>query len=234
MFNKRTRLFVNFNLINFFQILKNIFLNRKHFLKYLKTSWIHKFSFNISRKNIFVSNSKTNNKQKNKKLFYSSIYNSSVIHAIIYAGGKIEFIDINKTTGLIDEDELEKKIDNDSAGVIITHLYSNKRDIENFIRRFDKKIYIIEDAAINFGAKINNKFLGTLGDFGFFSFAMVKNLNTFTGGAVYIKDKKLFEKINLDLKLKKFPLFRVFNLCSLQSLLSYFLIIIHTKSCIIF
>ena len=36
MFNKRTRLFVNFNLINFFQILKNIFLNRKHFLRYLK------------------------------------------------------------------------------------------------------------------------------------------------------------------------------------------------------
>ena len=78
---------------------------------------------------------------------------------------------------MINEDELEK-IDNDSAGVIITHLYSNKKDIENFIRRFDKKIYIIEDAAINFGAKINNKFLGTLGDFGFFSFAMVKNLNT--------------------------------------------------------
>ena len=61
---------------------------------------------------------------------------------------------------MIDEDELEK-IDNDSAGVIITHLYSNKRDIENFIKRFNEKIYIIEDAAINFGAKINNKFLGT-------------------------------------------------------------------------
>ena len=167
MFNKRTRLFVNFNLINFFQILKNIFLNRKHFLKYLK-------DFLNTQNLVLTSLGSTSLYQivkliinkKNKKLFIAPFTIPAVIHAIIYAGGKIKFIDINKTTGLINEDELEK-IDNDSAGVIITHLYSNKKDIENFIRRFDKKIYIIEDAAINFGAKINNKFLGTLGDFGF-------------------------------------------------------------------
>ena len=214
MFNKRTRLFVNFNLINFFQILKNIFLNRKHFLKYLKDflNTQNLVLTSLGRTSLYQIVKLIINKKNKNTFFIAPFTIPAVIHAIIYAGGKIEFIDINKNTGLIDEDELEKKIDNDSAGVIITHLYSNKRDIENFIKRFNKKIYIIEDAAINFGAKINNKFLGTLGDFGFFSFAMVKNLNTFTGGAIYIKDKELFENINLNLKLKKFPIFKIFNL----------------------
>ena len=81
---------------------------------------------------------------------------------------------MDRNTGLIDLKKLENKIDNNSAGVIITHLYSNKENIKNFISKFEGKIKIIEDAAINFGAKIDNKFLGTLADYGFFSFNLVK------------------------------------------------------------
>ena len=75
---------------------------------------------------------------------------------------------------MIDIIKLERKIDSNSAAVIITHLYSQKEDIKNFISKFKNKITIIEDAAINFGAKIDDQYLGTLADFGFFSFAMVK------------------------------------------------------------
>ena len=37
MINKRTRLFIQFKIINFFHILKTIFHNKKNFLSYLKT-----------------------------------------------------------------------------------------------------------------------------------------------------------------------------------------------------
>lgn len=170
MLNKRTRLFVHFNIINFFQILKNFLLNKRNFLEHLKDF--------LKTKNLVLTSLgrtalyeiiKIIIKKKNKNTFFIAPYTiPAVIHSIIYAGGKIKYIDINKATGLIDEESLEKKIDEDSAGVIITHLYSNKKNIENFISRFNKKIYIIEDAAINFGAKIDNKYLGTLADFGFF------------------------------------------------------------------
>lgn len=40
---------------------------------------------------------------------------------------------------------------------------------------------------------MNDKYIGTLGDYGFFSFALVKNLNTLTGGAIYIKDDLEFQ-----------------------------------------
>lgn len=214
MFYKRTRLFVQFNFINLFQILRSIFIKKKNFLVYLKkflqvdnlilTSFGRTALFEIIK--IIIT-------KTNKKTFHVAPYTiPCVIHAIIYAGGKVSYIDMDHKTGLIDEDKLIKKINDDSAGVIITHLYSNKSHIKNFINKFNKKIFIIEDAAINFGAKIDDKFLGTLGDFGFFSFAMVKNLNTFTGGAIYIKDKSLFDKYVLNRKTKKFPLNKTFNL----------------------
>ena len=91
-------------------------------------------------------------------------------------------------------------------------MYSNKEEIRKFINYFNNKIYIIEDAAINFGAKVDNKYLGTLADFGFFSFAMVKNLNTFTGGAIFIKDKNIFDKYILSRKTIKFPILKTINL----------------------
>ena len=91
-----------------------------------------------------------------------------------------------------------------SAGVIITHLYSNSKNIKNFINNFKGKIKIIEDAAINFGSKLDDDYLGTLADYGFYSFNIVKNLNTLNGGAVYIKDDYIL-KIHKNRKVKKFP-----------------------------
>ena len=129
--------------------------------------------------------------------------------AIKYAG--VKFYRYHKT-GLIDIIKLERKIDSNSAAVIITHLYSQKEDIKNFISKFKNKITIIEDAAINFGAKIDDQYLGTLADFGFFSFAMVKNVNTFTGGAIFVKDDKIFKNYISKQKLKKFPIYKTINL----------------------
>ena len=214
MFKKRTRLFINFNLINFFHIIKCLIINKKNLPEYIKkffktdnidlTSYGRSALYEIVK--IIIENS-------NKKIFFISPYTiPAVIHAIKYAGGEVSYIDIDKKTGLIDSNQLEKKIDTNSAAVIITHLYSKKEDIKNFISKFNNKITIIEDAAINFGAKINNQYLGTLADFGFFSFAMVKNLNTFTGGAIFIKDDKTFKSYLSKKKLKKFPKAKTINL----------------------
>tara|TARA_B100001057_G_scaffold300065_1_gene300198 strand:- start:1945 stop:3156 length:1212 start_codon:yes stop_codon:yes gene_type:complete len=214
MINKRTRLFIQFKIINFFHILKTIFHNKKNFLSYLKTFLnVENLSLTSYGRVALFQIVKIIISESNKKTFFIAPYTiPAVIHAILYAGGKVSYIDIDQETGLIDEEKLEKKINDDTAGVIITHLYSNKKDLTNFINKFDKKLYIIEDAAINFGAQIDNKFLGTIGDFGFFSFAMVKNLNTFTGGAIYIKDTNIFKKYISQKTLKPFPAGKTLNL----------------------
>ena len=214
MFSKRTRLYTNFNIINFFQILKSLFFKKKNFeteiknylnVKNLKLTSLGRTAlYDIAR--IIIKN-------KNKKKFFIAPYTiPAVIHAITYAGGEVQYIDINKDTGLIDEDKLESEIDNNSAGVIITHLYSSSNEIKKFIERFKNKINIIEDAAINFGSKIDGKYLGTLADYGFFSFNVVKNLNTLNGGAIYIKNNDIFNEYILKNKNKKFPIKITINL----------------------
>ena len=139
--------------------------------------------------------------KKKKEILISPYTLTEVVNAIIYAGGTPIYVDIDIKTGLPLEYDLNRKINSKTAGLLITHLYSNQEDISRFYKKFNKKIIIIEDVAINFGAKINNKkYLGNIFDFGFYSFGVMKNLCSFHGGAIYSKDKSKFNKIkkNLD------------------------------------
>ena len=118
----------------------------------------------------------------NTSSFLSSLW---LINAIIYAGGKPIYLEIDLKTGLPLDDEMEKKINDKTAGLVLTHLYSNKEDLLKFGKKYNQRIKIIEDAAINFGAKVDeNKYLGTLFDYGFYSFGIMKHICTFNGETV--------------------------------------------------
>ena len=83
----------------------------------------------------------------------------------MYANAKPVYVDIDLKTGLPLEDELDK-INAKTAALVVTHLYSNKKDIIRFKEKYKNKINIIEDVAINFGAKLDQqKFLGTVFDY---------------------------------------------------------------------
>lgn len=131
--------------------------------------------------------------RKKKKIFITSPYTlTEALNAIRYAGGKIIFVDIDIKTGLPKINEVKKKINrhgNKNCTILITHLYSSKKNILKFISIF-KKSNIIEDTAINFGASVNKRKLGTLTNYGFFSFGTMKNLCLFNGGLIFCKNKK--------------------------------------------
>lgn len=139
--------------------------------------------------------------EKKKEILICPYTLTEVINAIIYAGGKPVYVEIDIKNGLPLEDDLNKKINENTAGLVLTHLYSNKENILNFHKKYNGKIKIIEDAAINFGSKIDeNKSLGTLFDYGFYSFGIMKHLCTFHGGAIYCKDVSKFHEIKQNLK----------------------------------
>jgi len=165
------------NEINFKKALRNFFSTDN----ILITSQGRVAAFNIFK--VILSESK-------KEILISPYTLTEVINAIIYAGGKPVYVDVDLKNGLPLENDLKKKINNNTAGLVLTHLYSNKEDILNFYNKYNKKIIIIEDVAINFGARIDNqKLLGTIFDYGFYSFGVMKNLCTFHGGAIICKDK---------------------------------------------
>ena len=56
-----------------------------------------------------------------------------------------------------------------------------------------KNIFLIEDTAWGIGGKYNNKFLGTLGEIGTFSFDFMKTITIGEGGMLLFKKISLFK-----------------------------------------
>jgi len=138
--------------------------------------------------------------EQKKEILISPYTLTEVVNAIIYAGATPVYVDIDIKTGLPLESDLDQKINDKTACLVVTHLYSNKEDILEFSKKYKNKLKIVEDVAINFGARIEkNFFLGTFFDYGFYSFGIMKNLCTFHGGAVYSKDKLKLDEIENNL-----------------------------------
>jgi len=96
-------------------------------------------------------------------------------------------------------DSIKKVVTDKTKAIIVVHYAGYPiEDIEE-IAKFCKEhnIYLIEDCAHAPGAKVNNKAIGTFGDFGCFSFFTNKNLSVGEGGMIVSKNEKLIEKARL-------------------------------------
>ncbi len=118
------------------------------------------------------------------------------ISAIVNSGARPILVDV-KEDYLIDVDQIEKKITNKTKAIIPVHLYGKSCDMEKITKISNKhKLSIIEDCAQSQGAKLNNKFVGTFGSLGCFSFYPTKILGGYgDGGFILTSDFKLFSKI---------------------------------------
>ena len=98
---------------------------------------------------------------------------------------------------LIDTSKIEKLITKRTKAIIPVHLYGQACDMSKILKIAKKyKIKIIEDCAQAQGAKYNKKFVGTIGDFGCFSFYPTKILGAYgDGGFITTKSYKHFLKI---------------------------------------
>lgn len=145
---------------------------------------------------------------KKKEIIISPYTLPEVIFCINYSGGTPILVDINIETGLLDLESLKKKINPKTAGVIITHLFSDLKNYKNIKKVIKMKgCYLIEDSAINFGSEYKHNFIGKDSDFVFFSFNLIKNLNLFYGGMIYARDNYKLKKIIKSVEnLNKFPL----------------------------
>ncbi len=122
----------------------------------------------------------------------------ATVGAIVTAGGKPIFVDINDTLN-IDPNEIEKKITKKTKAIVIVHWSGYACDMERIMQISKKyKIPLIEDACHGIKAKFNNQNLGTFGITGCFSMHPLKNLNVWgDGGFLITNSKKIFTKISL-------------------------------------
>jgi len=118
------------------------------------------------------------------------------ISAIINAGGTPKLVDVGNDY-LIDVKKISKLITSKTKAIIPVHLYGQMCDMDaiNKIAK-RKKITIIEDCAQSQGAKFKNKYSGTIGKLGCFSFYPTKILGAYgDGGFILTNDYNLYKKI---------------------------------------
>ncbi|WP_158998476.1 dTDP-4-amino-4,6-dideoxygalactose transaminase [Pigmentibacter ruber] len=120
---------------------------------------------------------------------------TSTANAILVAGLKPVFCEIDPKTFNIDINDVLKKITPKTIAIIPVHYAGVACDMEKLLEICrPKNIKIIEDAAHAIGAKWDHKFLGTIGDMGCLSFHDTKNVICGEGGAFLTNDDSLAEK----------------------------------------
>ena len=133
---------------------------------------------------------KKNKVPKNSECIIPAICWSTTLWPILQSGLKPVFADVDLNTFCIDYSSLIKKFSKKTKVIILVNVLGNSPEI-NKIRSFakKKKIYLIEDNCESLGSKYKNKYLGTYGDFGTFSFYYSHQVCAGEGGMITCKSK---------------------------------------------
>ncbi|MEG3618614.1 DegT/DnrJ/EryC1/StrS family aminotransferase [Magnetovibrio sp. PR-2] len=122
---------------------------------------------------------------------------AATAEAIISAGYKPVFVDIDPSTCLMDLSHVANSITHNTRCILPVHLYGQMVDMETLNRiTKNRSIKIVEDAAQAHGALWNGKPPSTLSNASCYSFFPSKNLGAFgDGGAVHSFDENLSDRI---------------------------------------
>jgi len=118
----------------------------------------------------------------------------STANVVEHQFGEVIFCDIDLDTFNLSIDELQKKMEHKPKTILPVHLFGLSADMER-IKKISKGVHLVEDAACGFGAKYNNKHVGSFGNTGCFSFHPRKSITTGEGGMITTNDDKLAEKL---------------------------------------
>ena len=118
----------------------------------------------------------------------------STADAFVLRGATCVFVDIRPDTMNIDETKIEEAITEKTKAIVPVH-YAGVSCAMDEIMAIAKKynLKVVEDAAQGVNAFYKGKALGTIGDFGCYSFHETKNYSMGEGGAILFQDDKYLE-----------------------------------------
>ncbi len=123
---------------------------------------------------------------------------SSTANAFVMAGARLVFVDIRPDTMNIDEKLIEDAITPHTKAVVPVHYAGVACEMDtilNVAERYGLKV--VEDAAQGVMSTYKGRALGTIGDFGCYSFHETKNYSMGEGGAIIINDARFIEKAEI-------------------------------------
>ncbi len=118
----------------------------------------------------------------------------STADAFVMRGAKAVFIDIRPDTMNMDENLIEDAITDKTRAIVPVHYAGVSCEMDPIMDLAEKyHLAVVEDAAQGIMSEYKGKALGTIGDYGCFSFHETKNYSMGEGGALLIREDKNIE-----------------------------------------
>lgn len=119
---------------------------------------------------------------------------SSTATAFVLVGAKLVFVDVRPDTMNIDEKKIEAAITDRTKVIVPVHYAGVACEMDTIMEIAHRHgLKVVEDAAQGVMSAYNGKALGTIGDFGCYSFHETKNYSMGEGGALVINDARYNE-----------------------------------------
>ena len=119
--------------------------------------------------------------------------------SIAHVGARPVFVDIDPVSFNIDAGRIDAAITPKTRAIMPVHLFGLSADLAPILAVAKaKNLLVIEDAAQAIGARYRERYIGTIGDFGCFSFFPSKNLGAAgDGGLVTTNDTAMAERLRM-------------------------------------
>ncbi len=122
----------------------------------------------------------------------------STANAFVLRGAVPVFVDIRPDTMNIDERKIEDAITPRTRAIVPVHYAGVGCEMDTIMDIAKRhNLYVVEDAAQGVMATYKGRALGSIGDFGAYSFHETKNYSMGEGGALLIKDPKAAERAEI-------------------------------------
>ena len=118
----------------------------------------------------------------------------TTINPIIQLGLVPVFVDCKKETVNIDENKIEEAITKKTKAIFVAHTLGTPFNLDKILKLCKKyNLWLIEDSCDALGTKYKNKYVGTVGNIGTFSFYPAHHITMGEGGAVVTNDLQLYK-----------------------------------------
>lgn len=122
----------------------------------------------------------------------------STADAFVLRGAKIVFVDIRPDTMNINEKLIEEAINGKTKAIVPVHYAGVSCEMDTIMeiaRLYN--LYVVEDAAQGVMSAYKGRALGSMGEFGCFSFHETKNFTMGEGGALLIREQQFIERAEI-------------------------------------
>lgn len=118
--------------------------------------------------------------------------------AILMFGSIPVFVDVDPRTFCIDPEAIKKALTSRTRAIVVVHLLGNAADMEPIMALArEHQLVVVEDCAQAPLTRHRERFVGTIGDLGVFSFQETKNMMTGEGGMIITNNQEYSRKCRL-------------------------------------